>query len=382
MYRVYERQSRKPAEHGGNRISRISVTSDDESNVRSYHKQRNVHLNQMGNVSGHDHTDADNVGGMTIKVDYDNQDFSSLQRGNKGARDSIGYRLTSSDKQVIESSSSLPVESSVDVSSKKRDSFITTSETNLAKQEFSLVRDSSPANRGSIVETELKSKRESKRESAPQRESYVYKEYKDYDDNQVSVPGISINGGEGDVGYYGNTKLKTDGSVRSLREVIASQKGNKGTPAKDRPKLALSPNDPIYDDMLSVPAPVVASTADSIEPGPTSPIPAAPPPPSYKVVRTSYKSNEKQVDTSNVIMRKKETKKVEDHRGSKQSMGASQLAAQNEEAYPIQSIHDSLRDLDIYLKGQRDPDSASVSSKGSSKLEQFHFALTTETTPM
>ncbi len=355
--------------------------SDDESNVRSYHKQTNMNLHQMGNVntiSGYDNTDADNVGGMTIKVDYDNQDFSSLQRSSKGARDSIGYKLTSSDKQVIESSSSLPVESSVDVSSKKRDSFITTSETNLVKQEFSLARDAPPVNHDSIVETEVKSKRD----PAPQRESYVYKEYKDYDDNQASVPGISINGGEGDVGYYGNTKLKTEGSVRSLREVIASQKGSQGTPAKDRPKLALSPNDPIYDNMLSVPAPVVAATADSIEAGPTSPIPKAPPPPSYKVVRTSYKSNEKHVDTSNVVMRKKETKKFDDHRGSKQSVGASQLAAQNEEAYPIQSIHDSLRDLDIYLKGQRDPDSASVSSKGSSKLEQFHFALTTETTPM
>ena len=209
---------------------------------------------------------------------------------------------------------------------------------------------------------------------------------------------------------------KPTGSIRSLREVIAMQKGTTPPPArKDRAKLALSPSDPILDDILNQPQPQPSTSSGTTQrdstsysqavvtppPPPPPPLPPTTPPSSaskttsngYMGSKTTSTSktyysksgNTENIDTSGVAMRKKE-KKTEDFKGSQKSLGASKLAAQQEQEFPhgqIESIHDSLRDLDLYLKQQKDGDNVSISSHASSKqLEQFHFALTDESTPM
>ncbi len=200
--------------------------------------------------------------------------------------------------------------------------------------------------------------------------------------------------------------MKKSGSIRSLREVLAAQKGKTPPPGrKERPKLEIAPSDAAFDNVLNgnntAGTAINQKSQANVSAGVVPPAPPPPPtPPSANMAnghagsktttttvttKTVYsKSSADNVDTSGVVVRKKD-KKREDFRGSQKSIGTSKLAAQQEQEFPneqIESIHDSLRDLDLYLKQQKDGDSVSVSSQASSKLEQFHFALTDESTPM
>ncbi len=193
------------------------------------------------------------------------------------------------------------------------------------------------------------------------------------------------------------TDMKKSGSIRSLREVMAAQKGKTPPPArKERGKLALSPSDPLFDNILngSTTTTTTTVTHESRSQGGGGAPPAPPPPPinghaqtTTQTTKTVYSKTSDNAGGSGVVMRRKEKKK-EDFRGSQKSLGASKLAGQQEHEFRNEqaiapNIHDSLRDLDMYLKEQKDGDSVSLSSHASSKqLEQFHFALTDESTPM
>ena len=102
----------------------------------------------------------------------------------------------------------------------------------------------------------------------------------------VSAPDFDFTNGEvpEDVIIPQKKVKKPTGSIRSLREVIAMQKGTTPQPArKDRAKLALSPSDPIFDDILNQPEAQPSTSSGTTQRDSTSysqaVVPPPPPPP-------------------------------------------------------------------------------------------------------
>ena len=373
VYRVYENRSRKPAEHGGKRISIISITSDDNADaarLRLLQEKQRAAAQQQHDDEGQ--ADAGGYGATTIQLGEPRP--TSPEAEHQETSETFSYKVTSAESPELVAVSPEP--------------------------------DLPPlVTQNDIIDQELS--------NGDYVQSTTTQQYKQNDSNYLAVPAPDFmydtsNEVTEDIIIPGQKTddKKSAGSIRSLREVIASQRGKTPPPArKERPKLTLPPSDPQFDNILNEPQPSGAGTSGtkrestSYSQAVVPPVPPAPPPPppspstattvngharsDTSTRKTVYsKSN---VDTSGVVMRKKE-KKSEDFRGSQKSIGASKLAAQQEHEFPsdqIESIHDSLRDLDLYLKQQRDGDNVSISSHASSKnIEQFHFALTDESTPM
>ena len=374
VYRVYENRSRKPPEHGGKRISIISITSDDDADAARLrllqNKQRAAQKQQEDDDEGP--TDAGGYGATTIQLGEPRP--TSPKAEHQETSEMYSYKPTSADSPEPIAVSPEP------------DLPLLVTQNDIIDQEIS---------------------------SSDYVQSTTTQQYTQNDSNYLAVPAP-------DFMYDTSNEVtediivprqkpdakKSTGSIRSLREVIASQKGKTPPPArKERPKLTLPPSDPQFDNILNELQPSGGAGTSGAKHESTSysqaVVPPAPPPPpalpsttttvngqtrsdtTTRTTKTVYsKSN---VDTSGVVMRKKE-KKSEDFRGSQKSIGASKLAAQQEHEFPndqIESIHDSLRDLDLYLKQQKDGDNVSISSHASSKnIEQFHFALTDESTRM
>ena len=367
VYRVYENRSRKPTEHGGKRISIISITSDDDADAARLrllqHKQRAQQQHDEGQA------DAGGYGATTIQLGEPRP--TSPEAEHQETLESFSYKVTSAESPeptAVSPEPDLPP---------------------LVTQNDIISQELSSSDYVQSTATQQHTRNDSNYLAVPASD-FMYDTSNEVDED-IIIP------------RQKSDDKKSTGSIRSLRDVIASQRGKTPPPArKERPKLTLPPPDPQFDDILNEPQPTgtkreSASYSQAVAP----PVPPAPPPPpalpstattvnghaqsdtSTRTTKTIYsKSN---VDTSGVVMRKKE-KKSEDFRGSQKSIGASKLAAQQEQEFPndqIESIHDSLRDLDLYLKQQRDGDNVSISSHASSKnIEQFHFALTDESTPM
>ena len=380
VYRVYEDRSRKPAQHGGKRISIISIVSDDDAEAARLRHIQNTGKEKSQNQQAYEEAVDGGYGPTTIRI------------GEAKPHSTENENHVTDTNKLKSTSGSEPTAVTPD-----------------------------PELPPLVTKNEIMQEKISG-DNCFQTESATRHSQNDVlsNTNHLAVPPLDFHNevNEEVIIPQDKTDVKKSGSIRSLREVIASQKG-KTSPAgrKDRAKLALSPSDPIFDNILNVPEPAVSRTSGTSRAFDTKEnfqqdilayskavIPPAPPPPPLTpsastsngharskttpiTTKTVYsKPSTDRADTSRVVMRKKE-KKNEEFGGSQKSLGTSKLSAQQEREFPNEqiesSIHDSLRDLDLYLKQQKDGDNVSISSHASSKqLEQFHFALSDESTPM
>ena len=159
-------------------------------------------------------------------------------------------------------------------------------------------------------------------------------------------------------------ELTRSGSVRSLREVYARSRSPSSS-QRDKPPMAVAPASEVFADILNKPTTSNGSMNRKAE---------------TRTVTTTSKSVTSA--DGNVIMRNKAGRGAVGNAATsgvsrEVNPGDNELAWQETQSYHLESIRDSIRDLDEYLKNQgAESDAQSLSSATSSKhLEHFSYAL-------
>lgn len=214
-----------------------------------------------------------------------------------------------------------------------------------------------------VVETHVKS--DSSHSAAKNHDLSALDDYEASKENKLNIQGNER------ISRKKAREMTRSGSVRSLREVYARSR-SPSTSERETPAMAVAPDTEVFSDILNKPNSSAMNDSSN-----------------NKTATTTTTRTEK-----NVVMRNKQRPADLTSQRYGQSSSTSklyvptsgkegeELSWQDTQSFHLESIRDSIRDLDEYLKNQGgDTDSHSQSSAASSKhMEHFSYALTNEAT--